>query len=77
MDLIELRSRVYRRFHSMAEFAKAMGWDASKVRRIMAGQQQPDVGEILQMAEALGVESAEDFMLIFFGKEALRALKAQ
>lgn len=71
MDLIELRSRVYSRFRSMAEFAKALGWDDSKVRRIMAGQQQPDVDEIRQMAEALGVESAEDFMAIFFGKEVI------
>ena len=60
-----LRGAVMSRFRSYSDFAKALGWSAPKVSRIINGAQNPDVEEMKLMAKVLGVENAEEIVALF------------
>ena len=60
-----LRGAVMSKFRSYSDFAKALGWSAPKVSRIINGAQNPDVEEMKLMAKVLGVENAEEIVALF------------
>lgn len=62
------RSLVLGKYKSIAEFADAIGWSRNKASRIVNGVQEPDAEEMEQMAELFGINTADQFMEIFFAR---------
>lgn len=60
----ELRGAIYSRFRNEAECARAMGWNRQKLSKITTGRKEPDVEEIVQLANTLGI-SLESMVNIF------------
>lgn len=66
LENISLRGRVLDKYKSVSEFARAVKWTRNKAARILYGKQSPSDKEIVQIASALGIDSPEVFMRIFF-----------
>ena len=60
-----MRGAVLSRFHSITDFAEAMGWDRKKASRIVNRVQKPSADDMEQMAERLGIHDADSFVRIF------------
>lgn len=65
----KIRGAVFSRFSSVSEFAKAIKWPRQKASKIVNERQRPSAEEMEQMAKCLKINSAEDFMAIFFPEE--------
>jgi len=53
------------RVGSVASLAKEIGWSNSKTRRMISGKQEPTLGEMRELAIALGLETAEEIAAVF------------
>lgn len=62
----ELRGAIHNAFASIAEFARALGWDRAKVSRFVNHKQRPTADEMELMAKTLRITNAKDFVRIFF-----------
>lgn len=62
------RSLVLGKYKSIAEFADAIGWSRNKASRIVNGVQEPDAEEMEQMAELFDINTADQFMEVFFAR---------
>lgn len=63
---INLRGMVLSKYKTIGEFAAAVGWKRNKASRIINGVQKPDITDIQDMTKALGIDSPEMFMHVFF-----------
>lgn len=61
-----IRGAVFKKFTSITEFAKAIGWSRNKASRVVNGDQIPTADDIEQMAIIFDTVSAEKFMPVFF-----------
>lgn len=53
------------KYGSITKFAKALCWSERKTRYIVNERQKATAQEMEQMAVALGIKTATDFMIIF------------
>lgn len=60
------RGLIFSHYKNITEFAQAVGWTRNKASRIANGIQEPDAEDMERMADALGINSPEQFMHIFF-----------
>lgn len=60
-----LRGKIFDKYASVEQFAKDVGWSASKARRIVRGDQVPDTDDIVVITEHLHLSESE-FYEIFF-----------
>lgn len=59
------RGIVYDRCKSISDFAEKAGWKISKARRIVNGEQEPDIDDICKMVDVLHI-SEHEFVPVFF-----------
>lgn len=60
----ELRSIIYGKYDSEAEFAQVIGWERQRLSKITNGQKEPNVEELNSLALGLGI-SVEKVAQIF------------
>ena len=60
------RGLIFSKYKNITEFASAVGWTRNKASRIANGIQEPDAEDMEKMADALGINSPEQFMHVFF-----------
>lgn len=65
-DMTPVMSKALSKYRTIANFAIAIGWTRNKASRVLNGVQKPDVDEVAAMSEALGIDTQEEFMRIFF-----------
>ena len=63
---LTLKGIVISKFGSAGNFGKHLGWSGRKARDIVSGRQQPTGNDLVMMAPALGIESPDVFVNIFF-----------
>ena len=63
---VTLRGLVFDRFHTVSEFASAIGWDRNKAARIVNGKQEPSKKDMETLISFFGIQS-EHLASIFFG----------
>ena len=51
----KVRGAVYERFHSETELAARLGWSRARLSAFITGKREPKTGDILEMAEAMGM----------------------
>lgn len=62
------RGLIFSKYKNITAFASAVGWTRNKASRIANGIQEPDAEDMEKMADALGINSPEQFMHVFFGQ---------
>lgn len=55
----ELRSKIYGKYKSEAEFARSLGWSRQKLNKLTTGKKLPDIEELNQLSSELGIEVGE------------------
>lgn len=65
-DYMTLRGAILSKFKTIGDFSVAIDWKRSKASRIINGIQEPDTKDIQELAEVLNINSADNFMNIFF-----------
>ena len=63
---ISLKGVVVSKYGSVSKLAREISWSERKARDIINGRQQPTAKEMEQMAAALDVTTASEFMRLFF-----------
>ena len=53
MDTMMLKSAIYRKYRTITDFSKAIGWSSSKMSRLLGGRYLPDVVELERLARYL------------------------
>lgn len=66
MNGITPRGLAISKFGSMEKFAKHIGWSARRTRDILSGRQEPTAKDIEELAVALEVTDASDFVRFFY-----------
>lgn len=66
METNVLRGMIVEQYKTIGAFADAVGWKRNKASRILNGVQEMDISEIQDVTAALGIESVEEFMRLFF-----------
>ena len=61
-----IRGLAISKFMSMAKFAKHIGWSERRTRDILSGRQEPTAKDIEELATALEIETAEEFIKFFY-----------
>lgn len=64
MKVRELRSLIYSKYDSEAQFAEQIGWPRQRLSKITNGQKEPTVVELNTIAKGLG-RSVEEIAQIF------------
>ena len=67
-----LKGIVVSKFGNASNFAKALHWSKSKAQRIVRESQTPNANDIEDMAAVLGIESAEEFIRLFFPQKSTK-----
>ena len=70
-----LRGVVVSKFGSVSKMAKALHWSNGKARRIVRGDQLPNANDIEDMAAALEIESADEFVRVFFPEQSTKWIR--
>lgn len=65
MDNVNLRGIILSKYPSIGAFAKAIGWSASKARRIANEIQEPSQKDASEMVICLNL-SKEQFLALFY-----------
>ncbi len=65
-DINRLREEALSKYKNISQFASKIGWSRNKTSRILSGLQKPDLDDILDLVECLGIDSEEKFTHIFF-----------
>ena len=65
-NIMTLRGAVLSKYKTIGEFSEAIGWKRNKSSRILNGIQTPSADEIEEITKCLGINTAEDFMQLFF-----------
>jgi transcriptional regulator with XRE-family HTH domain len=66
MEENTIRGAVFSVYHSISEFAKAIGWSQNKSSRIINGTQRPSASDMERMYVCLKITDADRFVSIFF-----------
>jgi len=61
--IFELRSLIYGKYNSEAEFAKRLGWPRQRLNKITAGKKEPCVSEVYEIAEGLEEDVCKVFQV--------------
>ena len=61
----KLSGLVRANYKSMAQLARKLGWSYGKTYRIVTEHQVPNVMEVWELAEALGLETVQEIKDIF------------
>lgn len=64
--VITLRGAVASKYKSISNFARAIGWTRNKASRIINNEQDITLSEIIEVTNALEIDSQEVFLDIFF-----------
>lgn len=64
--VITLRGAVASKYKSISNFARAIGWTRNKASRIINNEQDITLSEIIEVTNALEIDSPEVFLNIFF-----------
>ena len=65
MDTMMLKSAIYRKYRTITDFSKAIGWSSSKMSRLLGGRYLPDVVEATAISTLLDLQT-DEFMKIFY-----------
>lgn len=57
--IYRLRSLIYAKYDSEAQLAADLGWTRQRLNRITNGVKEPDLDEIRELSEKLGVQIQE------------------
>lgn len=60
MQVTRLRSMVYAKYESQAEFARQLKWHVNKVNNMLNGKYVPDVDEAAEISRLLGMSDNEN-----------------
>jgi len=55
----ELRSLIFAKFDTEAEFAKEINWSRQKLNKITNGQREPDINDLNDLSKGLGISVGE------------------
>lgn len=61
-----LRGRIVSKYHTVQNFASAIGWSTRKAYDIVNGKQEPSAKDIEAMCVALDVLIPEEMRILFF-----------
>ena len=64
-----IRGLVYDKYSSIREFARTVGWDATKACNIINGKREPRLSDLNNMAPAVG-KSVEELAHIFLREKS-------
>lgn len=53
--ILELNSLIHGQFPNQAKFAESIGWRRQRLNKIVNGDKQPNIEEVRQIADGLGV----------------------
>lgn len=59
INIALLRSKIYEKFASKQEFAKAIGWSVNKVTRILSDKHTLDINEAAEISKILNLTLME------------------
>lgn len=76
MNLGKLRGLVFSQFRTISEFSEAIGWNRNKSSRILNGNQEPDSGDMCDLAELFSLP-ADMFIEIFFERKFTKCTEEQ
>ena len=65
MDTMMLKSAIFRKYRTIAEFLQDIGWSRSKMGRLLGGKYLPDVVEATTISKLLDLQ-VDEFMAIFY-----------
>lgn len=66
LDGMTIRGLAISKFHSMARFAKHIKWSERRTRDILSGRQKPTAKDTEELAIALEIKTADEFMKFFY-----------
>ena len=66
MEENTLRGRIISMYHTILNFAKAIGWSSRKAYDIVNGRQEPTGKDIEQMCDVLNVQIPAEMKALFF-----------
>lgn len=69
MEISTIRGAVYDKYRTFTKFADALGWNKQRVSKIITGQKVPNVNEVAEMADALGL-TVEHVAYFFLPKKS-------
>lgn len=59
-----LRSKIFEKYRSQADFSREIGWDANRVSKILNGKYIPNVNDCAEIAKILSL-TADGYVAIF------------
>lgn len=59
MDTMMLKSAIFRKYRTIAEFLQDIGWSRSKMGRLLGGKYLPDVVEAATISRLLELQTDE------------------
>ena len=65
---MELRGLIFSQYQNLRQMARVLGWDASKLSRIVTGKQMATIQDAVDMADVLGVDVRR--IIKFFSEES-------
>ncbi|MFT9057086.1 MAG: helix-turn-helix transcriptional regulator [Ethanoligenens sp.] len=65
---VNIRGLVLSKYHSISEFAKAIGWSRNKASRILNGVTALSADDMAKISALLGIETPERFVHYFFAR---------
>ena len=68
VEKITLRGLVFSRFSTVSEFSNALGWKNGRAGRILRGEQEMNVSDIVDIASVLEIDDRDTFENVFFRK---------
>ena len=66
MNGITLRGLILSKYRTIGEFSDAIGWKRNKAGRIIRGEQELSMSDIVKITDILGIEDMRLFGNIFF-----------
>lgn len=66
VEKITLRGLVFSRFSTVSEFSNALGWKNGRAGRILRGEQEMNVSDIVDIASVLEIDDRDTFENVFF-----------
>lgn len=66
LNRMTIKGLAISKYNSMGKFANKIGWSARKTRDILSGRQQPTAKDIEELALALEIIDADEFVSFFY-----------
>ena len=68
----QLRGAVVAKYGNMTVFARKMGWDSRRTRRMITGKSSITKKEAEAISDDVGIDNADDFMNLFFPELSIK-----